>query len=169
MDASGAALPYADTLEYLIVRGSENEVAQFLAGNVDTINISGSQFPNLKSREVQGADFRVVTSEALFGSPPHLAFNFDDDNPALASAFSNTDFRRAMEYAVDRQRIIDDVYNGLATLPGTPTAPVDTTFYEDTTGPMNMFDLAQAQSSLDALGYTDTDGDGVRNLPEGAT
>ena len=167
VDASGTALPYADALEYLIVRGTENEVAQFLAGNVDTINVSGSQFPNLKSREVQGADFRVVTSEALFGSPPHLAFNFDDDNEALAAAFSNTDFRRAMEYAVDRQRIIDDVYNGLATLPGTPTAPVDTTFYEDTTGLMNMFDLAQAQSSLDALGYTDTDGDGVRNLPEG--
>ena len=166
-DASGTQLPYVDTLEYLIISGSENQVAQFLAGNLDALNITGAQFPDLKGREVAGADFRVVTSEALFGSPPHLAFNFDAADPALAEAFSNTDFRRAVEYAVDRQRVIDDVYNGLATLPGTPTAPADGTFYTDTTELMNMFDLEQANAGLDALGYTDTDGDGVRNLPDG--
>ena len=166
-DASGTRLPYADTLEYLIISGSENQVAQFLAGNLDVLNISGAQFPDLKGREVAGADFRVVTSEALFGSPPHLAFNFNAADPALAEAFSNTEFRRAVEHAVDRERVINDVYNGLATLPGTPTAPADGTFYTDTTDLMRMYDLEQANAMLDELGYTDADGDGVRELPNG--
>jgi peptide/nickel transport system substrate-binding protein len=163
-DSAGTKLPYIDTLEYLIVRGTEAEVAQFQAGNIDELIISGAQFPDFKAQEVDGADFKVVQSSALFGSPPHLAFNFNAANPALAEAFSKVEFRRAMEFAVDRQRVIDDVYNGLATLPGTPTAPANTTFYKDTTGLMNMFDLEAAGAALDALGYTDSNNDGTRNV-----
>lgn len=165
-DAEGTALPYADELRYLIVRGSEQQSAQFLAGNLDVTNISGAQFPDLKSRELEGAPFRVVQSEALFGSPPHLAFNFNAADAELAEAFSDDAFRQAMEQAVDRVRVIEDVYNGLAQIPGTPTAPASA-FYEDTTDIMRDFDLSAAGAALDELGYTDTNGDGVRNLPSG--
>jgi len=164
-DEAGTSLPYAANLEYLVVSGTEAQTAQFMAGNLDALNISGAQFPNFKEQEVAGAGFTVVVSNALFGSPPHVAFNFDDS--ALGAAFSSVAFRRAMEYAVDRWRVIDDVYNGLATLPGTPVAPANGAFYENTTSLMNMFDLEAANSSLDALGYLDSDGDGVRNLPGG--
>ena len=162
-DATGTSLPYVGALRYLIVRSSEQQVAQFLAGNLDQTNISGAQFPDLKSRELEGADFRVVVSEALFGSPPHLAFNFDASDPLLAELFSNDAFRQAMERAVNRERVIEDVYNGLAQIPGTPTAPV-APFYEDTTDIMRAFDLQAASAALDELGLTDTDGDGVRNI-----
>ncbi len=165
VDAAGTPLPYAERLDYLVVRGNEAQAAQFLAGNLTALNISGAQFPDFKSREVDGANFRVVTSPALFGSPPNLAFNFDDAE--LGEAFSDVAFRRAMERAIDRERIIDDVYNGLAELPGTPTAPADGTFYEDTTSLMLPFDLTEAAAALDALDIKDTDGDGVRNLPSG--
>jgi len=166
-DSSGTRLPYAETLSYLIIRGAEAQLAQFLAGNIDALNISGAQFPDLKTREVEGADFRVVQSEALFGSPPHLAFNFNADDAELAEVFSNLDFRKAMQSAVDRQRIIETVYNGLATLPGTPTAPADETFYTDTTELLGTFDLDAAAQQLEEMGLTDTDGDGVRNIGEG--
>jgi peptide/nickel transport system substrate-binding protein len=167
VDTAGTQLPYLDRLEYLVVAGSEAQTAQFLAGNLDQLNISGAQFPDFKSREVAGAPFRVVASEALFGSPPHIAFNFDVEDPALAELFSDHRFRRAMEYAVNRERIIEDVYNGLAQLPGTPTAPADGTFYEDTTDIMHEYDLEAARAALDELGVVDTDGNGVRNTPAG--
>ncbi|HRP46391.1 MAG TPA: ABC transporter substrate-binding protein [Trueperaceae bacterium] len=166
VDAAGTSLPYAERLDYLVVRGNEAQAAQFLAGNLATLNISGAQFPDFKSREVAGADFRVVTSPALFGSPPLIAFNFADSQ--FAAEFSNVAFRRAMEQAVDRQRIIDDVYNGLAEIPGTPTAPADGTFYEDTKSLMLPFDLTAAAAALDALGIKDTNNNGVRNVPSGA-
>ncbi len=167
VDSAGTPLPYVETIEYLITPGTEAQTAQFLAGNIDQLNISGAQFPDFKSREVDGAPFRVIRSDALFGSPPHLAFNFNPANEALAEVFSSVEFRKAVEYAVDRERVINDVYNSLAEIPGTPTAPADSTFYTDTTDLMNMFDLDAANSALDELGYTDTDGDGVRNLPGG--
>ena len=166
-DSAGTRLPYAETLSYLIIRGAEAQLAQFLAGNLDALNISGAQFPDLKTREVEGAAFRVVQSEALFGSPPHLAFNFNAADPDLAEVFSNLDFRKAMQSAVDRQRIIETVYNGLATLPGTPTAPADGTFYSDTTELLGTFDLEVAAQQLEDMGLTDSDGDGVRNISEG--
>lgn len=163
-DEAGTALPYLDGIDYLIVPGTDAQVAAFLAGNLDQLNITGAQFPDFKSRELAGAGFTVVQSPALFGSPPHLAFNFDAADPDLAAAFSNVAFRQAMEYAVDRMRVIDDVYNGLAEIPGTPTAPANGAFYEDTKPLMRMYDLEAAAAALDALGYVDSDGDGVRNL-----
>jgi peptide/nickel transport system substrate-binding protein len=166
-DSSGTRLPYIDNLEYLIIRGTEAQTAQFQASNLDQLNISGAQFPDFKSQELAGADFRVIQSDALFGSPPHLAFNFNAEDPELASLFSDVAFRRAMEYAVDRTRVIEDVYNGLAQIPGTPTAPADGTFYIDTTELMNMYDLAAANEALDGLGLEDTDGNGIRNAPSG--
>lgn len=164
VDEAGTRLPYVENLQFLIVTGTEAQTAQFLAGNLDQLNISGGQFPDFKSREVAGEPFSVIVSEALFGSPPHLAFNMSDDDPELQALFADSAFRRAMEFAVNRDRIIDDVYNGLATWPGTPTAPVNGDFYEDTTGIMNPFDLEAAAAALDALGLTDTDGDGIRNI-----
>lgn len=164
VDEAGTRLPYLDAIDYLIVPGTEAQVAQFLAGNIDQLNISGAQFPDFKTRELAGEGFRVVQSPALFGSPPHLAFNFDAADPELAELFSNDAFRQAMERAVDRERVIEDVYNGLAELPGTPTAPANTAFYEDTTDLLRPFDLEAAAAALDELGLTDTDGDGVRNI-----
>jgi ABC-type transport system substrate-binding protein len=35
--------------------------------------------------------------------------------------FSDDAFRQAMEYAVDRMRVIEDVYNGLAEIPAPPS------------------------------------------------
>ncbi len=164
VDEAGTRLPYIDTLQYLVITGTEAQTAQFLAGNLDQLNISGGQFPDFKSREVAGEPFSVIVSEALFGSPPHLAFNMSAADPDLQAVFSDAAFRRAMEYAVNRDRIIDDVYNGLATWPGTPTAPVNGAFYEDTTEIMHGFDLDAAAAALDELGLTDTDGDGIRNI-----
>ncbi|MBA2666888.1 MAG: ABC transporter substrate-binding protein [Trueperaceae bacterium] len=167
VDEAGTPLPYLERLDYLIVPGTDAQVAQFLAGNLDQLNISGAQFPDFMTRSLAGADFDVVQSPALFGSPPHLAFNFDAADAELAELFSNVEFRRAMELAVDRMRVIDDVYNGLAEIPGTPTAPANAAFYEDTTGLMGEYDLAAAATALDELGLTDTDGDGVRNISAG--
>ncbi|OLV17728.1 ABC transporter substrate-binding protein [Deinococcus marmoris] len=166
VDAKGTRLPYLNRLEYLIIRDPQAQVAQFLAGNLDQVNITGAQFPDLKQKEVAGAPFKVVRSKALFGSPPHIAFNFDAKDPALAKVFRDLRFRQAMQFAVNRQRIIDDVFNTVATLPGHGVAPISE-FYVNTRGALGKFDLKAAGQKLDLLGLKDTDRDGIRNLPGG--
>jgi peptide/nickel transport system substrate-binding protein len=164
-DAKGTRLPYLDQIELLIVRDPEQQVAQFLAGNVGQLNLSGAQFPDLKARQQAGAPFKVVSSRALFGSPPHLAFNFDARNPELARLFSDVRWRQAMQMAVNRQRIIDDVYNGLAELPGHGIAPISS-WYFDTRRFLGRFDLQAAARALDEMGLR-MGPDGVRQLPSG--
>jgi peptide/nickel transport system substrate-binding protein len=164
-DANGTALPYLNQLELLIIRDPEQQVAQFLAGNVGQLNISGAQFPDLKRREQAGAPFKVVSARALFGSPPHLAFNFDARNPELARLFSDLRWRQALQVAVNRQLIIDDVYNGLAELPGHGIAPISS-WYVDTKKLLGAFDLQGAARMLDEMGLR-MGPDGVRRLPSG--
>lgn len=164
-DADGTPIPYLDRVQYLIITDSQARVAQFLAGNVGQINITGAEFPDLKRREVGGAPIKVVQFRALYGSPPHLAFNFDAKNPELAKLFSNSDFRLAIQPAIDRQRIINDVYNGLAELPGNGMAPISEWYY-DTRKLLGDFDLAEANARLDKLGLR-RGSDGIRRLPSG--
>jgi peptide/nickel transport system substrate-binding protein len=164
-DTNGARLPYLNQLELLIIRDPEQQVAQFQAGNVGQLNLTGAQFPDLKAREQAGAPFKVVSARALFGSPPHLAFNFDARDPELAKLFSDLRWRRAMQMAVNRQRIIDAVYNGLAELPGHGIAPISS-WYFDTRKFLGTFDLAGAARALDELGLR-MGPDGVRRLPNG--
>ena len=166
VDTKGQKLPYLDRLEYLIVRDPNAQVTQFLAGNLNQININGAQFPDLKQKEVAGANFKIQRSKALFGSPPHWSFNFDAKDPALAKVFRDLRFRQAMQMAVNRPRIMDDIYNTIAVLPGHGVAPISE-FYVNTTAQLGKFDLKGAAARLDAMGIKDTDRDGVRNLPGG--
>lgn len=167
-DPQGNVLPYVDALEYLVVPNSEVQTAQFIAGQIDAVTISGAQFPDLKEQELAGADFTVLRGRALLGSPPHWSFNWDAQDPALREAFRSEDFRQAMAYVLDRDRIIEDVYNTLASYPGLGVSPIDETFYNPATADSFVAqDLEQAAAMLDELGYVDSDGNGVRELPNG--
>ncbi|THF71764.1 ABC transporter substrate-binding protein [Deinococcus sp. Arct2-2] len=167
VDANGTKLPYLNAVEYLIIRDPQAQVAQFLAGNVDQLNITGAQFPDLKQKEVSGAAFKVFRSTALFGSPPFVAYNFDAKDATLAKLFSDVRFRRAMQGALNRERIIDTVYNGLASLPGHGVAPVNKDWYANTKPQLGNFNIAAVGTALNALGIRDTNGDGIRNLSGG--
>lgn len=167
VDGKGTKLPYLDRLEFLVIRDPQAQVAQFLAGNLDQLNISGAQFPDLKQKEVAGAPFRVTRSTALFGSPPFVAYNFDAKDPALAKLFSDVRFRRAMQGVLNRDRIIDTVYNGLASLPGHGVAPVNRDWYANTRPQLGSFNVAAAGQALDALGLKSKNSAGIRLLPNG--
>jgi peptide/nickel transport system substrate-binding protein len=74
--------------------------------------------------------------------------------------------RQAMAHAVDKQQIVDVAELGLGT-PGLGLVPAALgKFYaselEDYT-----FDIALANQMLDEAGYLDTDGDGIRECPDG--
>lgn len=171
VDAKGNQLPYVDKLVYLIVPDRQVAMAKFLAGEIDRITISGSDFPMLKQKEVSGAPIKVFRGVPVQNvpSPLHVAFNFDDTNPDLAKLFMNKTFREAMEYAIDRQRIIDDIYNGLAIVSG--VAGIQRTnkaFYNPNIEKIRRpFDLKKADALLDSLKLVDKNGDGIREFPDG--
>ena len=80
-------------------------------------------------------------------------------------------FRVALDYAIDRERIVQLVYNGRAE-PGYTMINSDTWrdpdfHWQPPEGTMRPYDPAKAKQLLDAAGYKDTDGDGIREGRDG--
>lgn len=170
-DKAGNLLPYVDTLEYLIVKDAEAAMLKFQAGEIDyTDSVTTAQFPSLKEKELAGGPFVIFRTEPNqpTPSPLHISFNQDAKNPELKALFRNKDFRNAMEFALDRKKVIDQVYGGLAVLGGTPILPSNKAFYNPKIEAIRRpYDVAKAKALLDKLGLKDGNGDGWRDLPSG--
>lgn len=85
-------------------------------------------------------------------------------NPVLQDA----KFRQALNYAVDKQKILDVAWLGYGekatsvVQPGYFPTSLDY-HWQPTDAEIYPFDLEKAKAELDAAGYTDTNGDGVRD------
>ncbi len=79
----------------------------------------------------------------------------------------NLDFRKAISIAVNRQRLGESLVRGpfTAIYPGGLYA--GTAYYDKESTVYYPHDLEAAKAMLDGLGLTDTDGNGVRNFPDG--
>lgn len=170
VDRFGNKLPYFDKLEYIIVADAEVRLAKFIAGEIDYMAVAARDFPMLKQRELDGGPFAVFRAQPTqpTPSPVHIAFNFDVQNPDLKGIFTNTQFRQALEYLLNRDRIIDEVYNGLA-IPGAGLVlPSNKAFYNPKIETiMRGYSPDQAKAILDKLGLLDKNGDGIREFTNG--
>jgi peptide/nickel transport system substrate-binding protein len=167
-DPWGNQLPYVDKVVFLIVKNAETALAMFESGQIDWLSITPSDFPYLKQKELNGAHFTVLNAKSLnpTPSPLHLTFNFDVKDPDLHSLFNNLSFREAMEYALDRQRIVNEVYNTLASPRVGPVLP-GTYWYDPKVEKIaRKFDLKTASAILDSLGLK-MGPDGIRRFPDG--
>jgi peptide/nickel transport system substrate-binding protein len=173
VDSMGNLLPYVDKLEFLIIKDNEAAMLKFMTGELSyTDQVASSQFPSLKEKELAGGPFAIYRTEPTKNVPSqlHIAFNFDDKNPDLKALFRNKDFRVAMEYALDRGKVIDQVYNGLAVLGGTDVLPAYKAFYNPKIEKIRRsFSEEKAKAALDKLGLVDRNGDGWRDMANGKT
>lgn len=89
---------------------------------------------------------------------------------------SDLAFRQAVSQAINYQMILDIVFFGKSTMPGvTGIQPsLAKTWQTDETAALaadmglGVYDSARAAATLDAAGYVDVDGDGIRELPDGS-
>jgi len=171
-DTWGNTLPYFDYLEYLIVKDAQVQNAKFMDGEIDYMSLSAADYPLLKQMELDGADFVIYRAQPTrpTPSPLHITFNFDAKNPELAQLFSNKNFRIAMEYALNRERVIEEVYNTLAVIGGVPVLPANTAFYNPAIENIRRdYSPEKAAEILDAMGLVDRNGDGWRDFENGNT
>jgi peptide/nickel transport system substrate-binding protein len=170
VDVYGNQLPYFGKVEYLIVRDSQVKLAMFMSGQIDYMPVDGRDFPNLKQRELAGGPFKIFLAEPTqpTPSPVHISFNWDTANPQLAELFKNKDFRAAVEFVVDRDRIIDEVYNGLAVYGGVPVLPANRDFYNPNIEDIRRsYNPTEAKKLLDNVGIIDRNRDGYRQFSDG--
>lgn len=88
-----------------------------------------------------------------------------DGHPAL----KDPRVRQALHYAIDKQKLVDEVQNGLAKpSDGSIIPPMYKDFFWQATGAEKVtFDLAKANQILDEAGYK-KGADGIRTMPDGS-
>ena len=87
-----------------------------------------------------------------------------DGHPAL----QDINVRHAIYYAIDRDVLFDRVALGLGAKGTTMSPSADPSWVPDLGDELYTYDPEQANQILDDAGYLDTDGDGVREMPDGS-
>lgn len=121
MDDKGQILPYIDKYVILIVGDLNNELLKFEAGELDTISVRGKDLPRFKEKQKKG-NFKIYNLGPNTGTM-FLAFNLntrknkdnkDYVNPVKQKWFNDINFRTAIDYAIDRTSMVNNVTNGVA-------------------------------------------------------
>jgi len=180
-DPNGVQLPYFDKYVVLTVASQDVSLLKFRNGELDALGIRATDVPILKREEAQ-KDFTVLVDPdvAVYGTSwiginqdIGLAEGTNDNERAL---FRMRDFRAAMSHLVDKQAMIDTLYNGLAVPQWSPVSYLSP-FYagrDSYGGPVTETDavvfeysLMKAGELLDGIGIIDRDGDGWRDYEDG--
>ena len=166
----GRRLPMVDRVEIAIIEESQPRWLAFLNREFDLVTVplefstvaipNGKLAPNLARQGIQMV--RVLNSDRTL-----YYFNMED---ARIGGYTpdKVGLRRAISLATDVGREIRTVRRGQAVPAQSVVAP-HTWGYDPAYKSENSdFNLARAKALLDIFGYVDRDGDGWRDMPDGA-
>ncbi|HEY7477423.1 MAG TPA: peptide ABC transporter substrate-binding protein [Actinomycetota bacterium] len=153
---------------YIRFFGNLEAMTQALeAGQIDFADgLTPGLFNSLKSNE------DVVTHVADAGCWGDIAFNFGGQPGGKATnhpALQDLAVRQAIAHSIDKQEIVDKVFERTAVVGDSFLTPgKNGSWYLDIPPDLEYgYDPAEANRILDDAGYLDTDGDGVREMPDG--
>lgn len=190
VDPEGNQLPYIDALNVEIVSDDQVRLLNCGQGKYDTgFRICGSpnDIPFLQEQSKAGGYHLLTGYMNGAGAWPGYMVNQDyvaggknyaDDTPEHAKEIRDLlrmkDFRVALSTGMDRQRMIDVVWNGIADLKNYTISPQSWHFaspegkkvYDEWAKNAITFDAAGANALLDKIGMK-KGADGFRTLPSG--
>ena len=114
-------LPYLDKVVYLIVGDTNNEILKFEAGELDLLSIRGENVARYKLKEPL-SDYKIYNLGPDTGTL-FLVINLNNRknsegkwnvDPKKQKWFANRDFRAAIDWAVDRKNMVQNVAQGVA-------------------------------------------------------
>ncbi len=151
-----------DVLVQAIKSGQVDMITEMPATAVETLKDD----PNIKV--VTGAPFAPGVSDIIFNQiDPENCPTEDGGVCTGHPALRDRDVRLALAHATDKQKLIDVVLLGYGT-PGLTLIPDGLGMWFNNSIKDYAYDVAAANKLLDDGGYKDTDGDGVREMPDGS-
>jgi peptide/nickel transport system substrate-binding protein len=153
--------PTNDEIMFVVYQNGDTMVEDFLAGKLDAIYLfPPAQFDELKATE------GIEAIEYPWYNWDYVGFNCYEGESGGHPALRDPQFRSALEYAVDREKMLETAYSGhgwvgYTFLPPESWKDPDFAWAPDASQARN-YDPDMAKQILDDAGYPDTDGDGVR-------
>lgn len=181
-DAQEQQLPYIDRLVLQIVESTDTQSIRFRSGELDMLGELSALRPedfSLLKREEKRGNFQIQQGGLRTGTL-YVSFNLNTGrrengkplvDPIKSRWFNQKEFRQAVAYALDRQKMINNSFRGLAELQNSPIS-VQSPYYLSTEEGLKAYEyspqkskelLQQAGFKYNAQGQLfDADGNRVR-------
>lgn len=155
--------PGIDELIFVLYANADTMAQSVRLGEIDAAtNFSPSQLDALNS------DATIDAISAVVLGFTELSFNsWDDPSSTSHPLLQEFPIRHAIEYSIDKQRILDMVYSGQGSVGTTLVPPEGFYHYEPTANELRDYDVLMANQVLEEAGYVDLNGDGIRQAPDG--
>ena len=152
IDAEGNQLPYIDECDSYFVTNMESAGVKILGGEIDFAYewVPLDKVALYKDNEEKGG-YRLLTNTALHRTAADILFNLTYEDETWRSVVRDIRFRQALNYALNKQDIVDTVYYGFAYVSDMQESE---------------FNLDKANALLDEMGM-ERGADGYRNAPNG--
>lgn len=152
-------LPYINKIVYLIVGDVNNQILKFEANELDEISLKGGDVARYKAKENKSN--YVIYNLGADNGTMFIAINLNNRknkstgkyyvNPVKQRWFSDVNFRKAIDYAIDRKSMVQNIANGMATPLYTAESPNGIYYNEKLKG--HQRDINKAKSLLKQSGY----------------
>lgn len=151
-------LPFIERVIWAIVESTDTALVQFRSGSLDSISVSPDYYSLIKQEEKRG-NFTIHNGGGAYGST-FLTFNLNKGkmkgkplvDPIKSAWFNNLNFRQAVAHAIDRDRMINNIYRGLG-VPQNSLVSIQSPFYDKSLTGYD-FNLEKAKALLKAGGFS---------------
>lgn len=159
IDEKGQKLPYLDKYIILIVGDLNNELLKFKAGELDTVGLRGTNVALFKEKE-KFSDYKIYNLGPDTGTM-YFAFNLNTRkndkgkyyvNPVKQKWFNDVNFRKAVDYALDRENMVFNIASGVAA-PLYTSEPLSSIYLNEKVAKGHPQDLAKSREFLKKSGF----------------
>jgi peptide/nickel transport system substrate-binding protein len=167
-DTCNQQLPYFEKIVFIIVPNRDTELLKFLEGETDYYSLRAQDISILGPKQASNT-FTLYNAGPTFASM-FLVLNQDTDTnpktkkpfvkPYKLEWFRDKNFRKALSYAIDRQKIIDITLIRLGIPQYSAESPSNKVFYTPDVV-QYPFDPARAKEMLSSMGLADRNNDGI--------
>ena len=159
MDEKGQKLPYLDKYIILIVGDLNNELLKFKSKELDTVGLRGSNVTLFKEKE-KFSDYKIYNLGPDTGTM-YFAYNLNTRkndkgkfyvNPKKQKWFNDINFRKATDYALDRENMVFNIASGVAAPLFTPE-PLSSIYLNEKISKGHPQDIQKAKELLKKSGF----------------
>lgn len=169
VDTAGNQLPYIDRVVMNVVQDNQSIVLEAIAGNID---MQRRRIDNLANKPVfaenaERGGYELLDMVNSNSNSMAIHFNHTHKDPVMRSVIRNKDVRIALSLGIDRDEIIDIVYQGQGEPWQIGPRPEHVLYNEQLGRQHTDYDPDRANALLDAAGLDKRDTEGFRLLPDG--
>ncbi|MET0732144.1 MAG: ABC transporter substrate-binding protein [Casimicrobiaceae bacterium] len=166
---TGQRLPIVGNVEVSIIEEPQPRLLTFDSGRIDYLLVPSSLVTNVLDGDKLKPEFAKRGIVLHRGVEPSLSFFFFNVDDPVVGGYTPAKIalRRAMSLGYDRDSAIRLLHNGHA-LPASQPIPPGLFGHDPQATAKGAYDPAAARALLDKFGYTDRDGDGYRENPDGS-